>query len=129
MFCDASARAYAAAVYLRIVDQESRLVKVNLVFSKLRLAPLETKQQGKGKVTLPRLELLAVVIGVRAISFVTNEIKLPISKRMVFTDSECVLHWVKTTKQLPVFVLERKQILYFDMFHPIKTQQIMLLEG
>ena len=107
VFCDASARAYAAAVYLRIVDQESRSVKVNLVFSKLRLAPLETKQQGKGKVTLPTLELLAVVIEVRAISFVTNEIKLPISKRMVFTDSECVLHWVKTTKQLPVFVQNR----------------------
>lgn len=105
VFCDASAKAYAATVYLRIVNRES--VQVNLVFSKLRLAPLETKRLGKGKVTLPRLELLAVVIGVRAISFVTHEIKLPISKRIVFTDSECVLHWVKTTKQLPVFIQNR----------------------
>ena len=105
VFCDASAKAYAATVYLRIVNRES--VKVNLAFSKLRLAPLETKHHGKGQVTLSRLELLAVVIGVRAISFVTNEIKLPINKRMVFTDSECVLHWIKTTKQLPVFVQNR----------------------
>ena len=36
--------------------------------------------------TLPRLELLAVVIGVRVINFVTSELKLLITKRMLFTD-------------------------------------------
>ena len=57
--------------------------------------------------TLPRLELLAVVIRVRVINFVTSELKLLITKRMLFTDSECVLHWIKTTKQLPVFIQNR----------------------
>ena len=45
VFCDASTKSYAAAVYLRIVGSES--VRVNLVYSKMRLAPLGTKGQGK----------------------------------------------------------------------------------
>ena len=60
---------------------------------------------GKGKnckdITLPQLELLAVLIEVRASNFV---MKLLISKRVLWTDSECVLHWMKTTKLSPLFV-------------------------
>ena len=76
----------------------------------MRFAPLDSKNQckhGQKQVTLPRLELLAVVIGVRVINFVTSELKLLITKRMLFTDSECVLHWIKATKQLPVFIQNR----------------------
>ena len=72
----------------------------------MRLAPLDSKNQCKHRrkqVTLIRLELLAVVIGVQVINFVTSELKLLIAKRMLFTDSECVLYWIKATKQLPVF--------------------------
>ncbi|XP_068735663.1 uncharacterized protein [Montipora capricornis] len=54
-FTDASAKAYSAAVYLYSVG---RTANVNLVFSKVRVAP--TKQ-----LSIPRLELLAVVIGTR----------------------------------------------------------------
>ena len=57
--------------------------------------------------TLSRLELLVVVIGVRVINFVTSELKLLITKKMLFTDSECVLNWIKATKQLPVFIQNR----------------------
>ena len=41
------------------------------------------------------------------INFVTSELKLLITKRMLFTDSECVLHWIKATKQLLVFIQNR----------------------
>ena len=107
VFCDASVKAYAAAVYLRIVSDES--IKVNLIFSKLRLAPLDANhyRNARRQVTIPRLELLAVLIGMRALNFVMNELKLPICNRRVFTDSECVLHWIRSTKQLPVFVQNR----------------------
>ena len=44
VFCDASKRAYATIIYLRVEFQDS--VKVNLVFSKLRLVSVDT---GKGK--------------------------------------------------------------------------------
>ena len=108
VFCDASVRAYAAAVYLRIVSKES--IKVNLVFSKLRLAPLDTNhihRNAPRRITIPRLELLAVLIGTRALKFVRSELKLPISSIRAFTDSECVLHWIQSTRQLPVFVQNR----------------------
>ena len=52
----------------------------------MRQAPLDSKNQckhGRKQVTLPRLELLAVVIGVQVIDFVTSELKLLIAKRML----------------------------------------------
>ena len=43
VFCDALVKAYTATVYLRIVREES--IKVNLIFSKLRLAPVDTNHR------------------------------------------------------------------------------------
>ena len=57
----------------------------------------------QGQISLPILEPSAVMMGVRAIVFVTIELKVPIAKRMVFSDFKCVLHWIKSTHQLPVF--------------------------
>ena len=106
IFCDASMKSYAAAVYLHVIGHNN--IQTNLMFSKMRLTPV---MSGKGKkckdITLPRLELLAVLIGVRASNFVIKELKLSISKRVLWTDSECVLHWMKTTKPLPLFVENR----------------------
>jgi len=61
----------------------------------MRLAPDgsgKKKVKNSGEITLPRLELLGVLIGVRAANFITKELKLPISRRYLWTDSECVLH-------------------------------------
>ena len=77
----------------------------------MRLAPLDSKNQfkhGWKQVALPRLKLLAVVIGVQVINFITSELKLLITKRMLFTDSEYVSHWIKATKQLPVFIQNQR---------------------
>ena len=75
IFCDASKTSYATAVYLHVEGNNS--VKVNLVFSKSRLAS-GGKDKGKSKkeMTIPRLELLAVTIGVRAAKFVAKELKI-----------------------------------------------------
>ena len=95
VFCDASKKAYATAVYLRIQYQKS--VKVNLVFSKMRLVPVSSdKGKTKKEITLPRLELLAVTIGVRAANFVSKELHIPLVKRTIWTDSTCVLFWLNT---------------------------------
>ena len=96
-FCDASARAYATVVYL--LQASSHYRKVDLVFSKTRLAPQ--------KITIPRLELLGVLIGIRALKFVERELCLPIANKILWTDSQCVLYWMRTTKPLPVFVSNR----------------------
>ena len=96
-FCDASARAYATVVYL--LQSSSNYRKVDLMFSKTRLAPQ--------KITIPRLELLGVLIGIRALKFVEKEFCLPIANKILWTDSQCVLYWMQTTKPLPVFVSNR----------------------
>ena len=63
-FCDASAKAYSAAIYLCQSLPDS--CKTDLVFCKTRLAPQNT--------TIPRLKLLGVLIGTRALEFVINEL-------------------------------------------------------
>ena len=111
IFCDASCKSYAATVYLRGTRGQS--IATSLVFSKMRLAPFRTrsrphaKQRRGTQITLPRLELLGALIGVRAGAFISDQLKLPITKRTVWLDSQCVLHWLKTTKPLSVFVENR----------------------
>ena len=57
-FCDSSNKAYSAAIYLRVVRDGK--VRVNLLFSKSRNAP-------KKKLTIPRLELMSTLTGVRSL--------------------------------------------------------------
>ena len=57
-FCDASEKAYGAAVYVRFVENE--IYGARLVMSRARVAPLK-------KVTLPRLELLGGLLGCRLV--------------------------------------------------------------
>ena len=97
-FTDASAKAYSAAVYL--YSAVGKTVNVNLVFSKARVTPAK-------HFSIPRLELLAVIIGTRCLNYVTEQLQLPVADRTLSTDSQCVLHWMKNHKSLPVFVQNR----------------------
>ena len=98
-FCDASAVAYACAVYLIQCDGTR---SSHLVFSKARLAPVKT-------MTIPRLELMAVLIGTRSLQFVREQLKLHFETLVILTDSQCVLSWIKSDKSLPTFVRNRVQ--------------------
>ena len=97
-FCDASGKAYSTTVYLR--TQIDGIWNCNLIFAKSRITPTK-------KMSIPRLELLAMVIGVRSLKFVEKHLQLPITKKIIWTDSQCVLHWIKSTKPLSTFVTNR----------------------
>lgn len=97
-FSDASEKAYAAVIYLN--EMSGQRSTTNLVFAKSRLTPLT-------KMTIPRLELLAVIIGLRCLKFVREQIKLPVYQSYLWTDSQCVLHWINSKKPLSVFVKNR----------------------
>lgn len=98
-FCDASAKAYGTCVYLRI--NSSKSTTSHLLFAKSRLAPLNN-------VTLPRLELTAVYIGSRVLKFVASSVQnITVSQKFIWTDSQCVLHWLTSKKPLTVFVQNR----------------------
>ncbi|VDI44462.1 Hypothetical predicted protein [Mytilus galloprovincialis] len=88
-FCDASTKAYACAIYLRHETDES--CRVDLIYSKTRLAPIK-------KVSIPRLELLAVIIGIRCLAFIESNLKITVEKKTLWTDSQCVIHWIASEK-------------------------------
>lgn len=98
-FTDASKNAFATAVYLKSFSEVK--VQSHLIFSKSHLRPI------KKKITIPRLELLGVLIGVRNIDFIIKSLKIEINSIFLWTDSQVVLYWLKTEKILPVFVERR----------------------
>lgn len=74
--------------------------QANLIFSKTSLAPL------KG-MTIPRMELMAVLMGVRCVKFAEKQLQITISNIQIWTDSTCVLQWISNGKMLSTFVQNR----------------------
>ena len=72
----------------------------NVLFSKTRLAPLK-------KMFVPRLELMAVLIGTRCLKFVKSQLKIPIHGLYLWSDSQCVIKWIASEKDLSVFARNR----------------------
>uniref|UniRef100_A8QAW6 Pao retrotransposon peptidase family protein n=1 Tax=Brugia malayi TaxID=6279 RepID=A8QAW6_BRUMA len=87
VFSDASSVAYSAAVYL--VSQDMQETKSSLIFAKSRIAPI------KG-MTIPRLELMAILIGTRAAQFVMTQLDIVNTRIILRSDSKCALYWKKT---------------------------------
>ncbi|XP_055613814.1 uncharacterized protein LOC129760233 [Uranotaenia lowii] len=87
IFVDASEEAYAAVAYFRIVDYS--YVRCALVSSKTKVAPLQL-------LSIPRLELLAAVIGVRLRKTIEAGMSLKINKTYFWSDSTTVLSWIRS---------------------------------
>ena len=98
VFCDASQIAYGTGAYLRKID--SGRASSDIIFSKTRVAPLKT-------VTIPRLELLATLLGARIIKFLKSQLPITLDEVCLHTDSSCVLGWLRSKKSQPVFVERR----------------------
>lgn len=86
VFCDASERAYGAALYVRSTIGNKTVV--HLVCSKSRLAPVK-------KVTLPRLELLAALIGTRLLNYFCEATSFDIKDAILWSDSTVTLGWIR----------------------------------
>lgn len=85
-FCDASTRAYAAAVYLKVCYGDEQNV-VNLVAAKTKLAPIKT-------ITIPRLELCGAVLLTKLLSRCVKALALNKFEMHAWTDSMIVLAWL-----------------------------------
>jgi len=83
MFSDASQRALGAAVYLYNIDERGSCVKSNLLISKCRVVK-------QSKLTIPRNELSAALLGARLLRFVLKEVG-NVNECKAFSDSEVVL--------------------------------------
>lgn len=102
-FADASNQAYAAVVYIRRYEEDTREGLVSFVIGKSRVAPIKDQTD----LQIPRLELLGALIGSRLITYVSKFTNIHIHKKYLWTDSKIVLSWLNSNKLLPPFVARR----------------------
>ena len=101
VFCDASKQAYCAVVYLVNTEAQEARERSRLVMAKGRLAPLDPK------LTIPRLELMAALIGARLMKFIQEALKIQEPNVVYWTDSTDVLYWIWNDKPRKMFVENR----------------------
>ena len=99
-FSDASEKAYAAAVYSRHKFEDGSIT-TRLIASKTRLAPLKT-------VSIPRLELMGALIGLRLANQVCSALEVPSSNVTYWVDSLNVGYWIRgQSREYKPFVAHR----------------------
>ncbi|XP_061717739.1 uncharacterized protein LOC133525497 isoform X1 [Cydia pomonella] len=86
-YCDASNDAYAAVVYLRVVDHEGN-VTVHLVAARTKVCPIR-------QISTPRLELSGAVLLSKLLAEVSTVLSMPVSHCRAWTDSTIVLAWLQ----------------------------------
>ncbi|KAK6750546.1 hypothetical protein RB195_002489 [Necator americanus] len=108
VFCDASKMAISTCAYLRC---ENTNEITSLISGKSKLTPKKIQQ------TIPRLELLAILIGLRMAKTILDSINIEIISVNVASDSEIALQWIRSSRKLPIFVTNQK-----DRILRLKTQ-------
>ncbi|XP_066597118.1 uncharacterized protein [Prorops nasuta] len=99
-FCDASQVGYGACIYIRTINNNSK-VEYQLLCSKSRVAPL------KG-LTIPKAELCGALLLTRLYQDVIKSLSQQTLESFFWTDSSIVLHWINMpTNRLKIFVSNR----------------------
>ena len=97
MFTDASSRAYRAAVYT--VNNTHQCS--NLLISKARVAPCR-----EDRLTIPKLELTASLIGARLIRYLSNLFKF--DTIYLWSDSKVTILWITSDRDVKdVYIANR----------------------
>ena len=97
VFTDASSRAYRAAVYT--VNETCQCS--NLLISKPRVAPCQ-----EGRLTIPKLELTASLIGARLIRYLSNLFKF--ETIYLWSDSKVAISWITSDRDVKdVYIANR----------------------
>ncbi|XP_055623452.1 uncharacterized protein LOC129766875 [Toxorhynchites rutilus septentrionalis] len=87
-FSDASEKAYGACLYIRSQNVNGK-IQARLLTSKSKVAPLKCQ-------TIPRLELCGALLAVQLYEKVRESTRFK-SKGYFWTDSTCVLRWIRAT--------------------------------
>lgn len=104
-FGDASESAYAAAAYLKSVDEEGTS-HITLLYSKTKVSPVKV-------ISLPRLELMAAVLAAKASAYVKTSLNIPTLQFYMWTDAQVTLHWIRgSSRQYKTFVANRIQLIH-----------------
>lgn len=99
-FVDASQEAYGAVVYVRNVHKDGE-IRTHLVTAKTRVAPLTA-------ISIPRLELMAAVLGMDLTVRASNALSLDLKTTQFWSDSMNVLWWIRgCSRNFKTFVSNR----------------------
>lgn len=95
-YSDASSKAYGAVVY------GVQGGKTALLIAKSKIAP-------QGVLTIPKLELTAVVLSARLINYVEETFlkEFHIDEIHIYSDSQVALGWINSAKSLPTYIQNR----------------------
>ncbi len=123
MFSDASEKAYATVAYLRFVETSvvatEGPIQCGLLAAKSRVAPLK-------KLSLPRLELLGILLSVRMALQIAKELGIEKSSVTFWSDNTTSVQWLrKSPNHWTTFVANRVAEIQSN-FSP---QQFMHLPG
>ncbi|XP_045187492.2 uncharacterized protein LOC123545211 [Mercenaria mercenaria] len=98
-FVDASTKAYEAVVYS--VNSGDNGQTVNLIASKSRVAPLKS-------ISIPRLELLAAILGLQLTQAICNVLDMPVENVVFWSESINVLYLIHgASRQYKTFEANR----------------------
>ena len=86
-FCDASEEAYAAVIYVHSIYTDGKIL-IRQVKAANNLAPLKA-------VSVPKLKLNAVLLGIRLARTVQQAVPSSIHRRYFWTDSSTVRNWIQ----------------------------------
>lgn len=95
-FCDASGKAYAAAIYLCSVNEAGEQTSM-LITSKTKVAPAKIGVGGLSLTTIPRLELCAAQLLAATMANIRPALGLDDVPYSMWTDSSIVLDWLRKT--------------------------------
>lgn len=87
IFTDASEKAMGAAAYFRITRSDNTTA-VALITARSKIAPVK-------RATIPRLELMAALIGAELSQFIRTAFRMPNIEATFWTDSTIVVHWLR----------------------------------
>ncbi|XP_037931077.1 uncharacterized protein LOC119665894 [Teleopsis dalmanni] len=100
IFTDASEKAYGAAAYLRSKLQNGQII-VRLLCAKSRVSPLK-------RLTLPRLELCAAVVGAELATRIKNDLQIRNYQTFFWCDSQIVISCINSpSSKFHTFVANR----------------------
>lgn len=120
-FSDASEEAYAAVVYLRMIDSQDN-IHTSLVTSKTRVSPIK-------KLTIPRLELCGALLLSRLLNHVKGVFGIPMDCVHAWTDSTIVLSWLSgSPKRFKTFVGNRVATI-IDSIPPVHWKHVAGIEN
>ncbi|XP_014834503.1 PREDICTED: uncharacterized protein LOC106912190 [Poecilia mexicana] len=99
-FSDASETGYGNVVYIWMINYENS-IHVAFLMGKARVTPLKV-------ITIPRVELSAVVLAVKVDAMVKAELNIHLEKSMFWTDSTSVLKYINNEdRRFHTFVANR----------------------